>query len=286
MSDFINRANLGFEAVGTFTDGADALGYVRERPVNAVITDIKMPGMSGLELAERLCAGYPQIKIVIVSGYGDFEFAKKAISFNVANYLLKPVDLNELAATLAKIKAALDAEAAPRGGRNADDCTGDGYTADNYTEDEALALLTARIRLGDIRGAKNMLARLSKTNPAAPECAGKFARQAGNDIIGAAKRFIDENYSRNISRDDVAARAFLNPSYLSRYFKQETGVTISEYIMGARIKKALEMLGGNMKIADIGERAGFGNARNFQRLFKAHTGYSPSDFRRRMMKGL
>ena len=69
-----------------------------------------MPYMDGLTLAERVRQKYPSMKIVIFSGYDDFEYAKQAIKLNVTEYILKPVNVEELTAILQKIKANLDQE--------------------------------------------------------------------------------------------------------------------------------------------------------------------------------
>ncbi|MBS1483155.1 MAG: helix-turn-helix domain-containing protein, partial [Clostridium sp.] len=75
-----------------------------------ILTDIRMPYMDGLTLAERVRQKYPSIKIVIFSGYDDFEYAKQAIKLNVTEYILKPVNVEELTAILKRIKANLDEE--------------------------------------------------------------------------------------------------------------------------------------------------------------------------------
>ena len=65
---------------------------------DVVLTDIRMPYMDGLTLAERIRQKYPSMKIVIFSGYDDFEYAKQAIKLNVTEYILKPVNVEELTA--------------------------------------------------------------------------------------------------------------------------------------------------------------------------------------------
>ncbi|MFQ8841428.1 MAG: response regulator [Clostridium fessum] len=75
-----------------------------------MLTDIRMPYMDGLEMAENIRQRYPSIKIVIFSGFDEFEYAKKAIKLNVIEYILKPVNVEELTAILKKIKKNLDEE--------------------------------------------------------------------------------------------------------------------------------------------------------------------------------
>ena len=71
---------------------------------DVVLTDIRMPYMDGLALAEKIRQRYPSMKVVIFSGYDDFEYAQKAIKLNVTEYILKPVNVEELTSILKRIK--------------------------------------------------------------------------------------------------------------------------------------------------------------------------------------
>ena len=110
MEAKIRWNELGFEVVGSATNGVKALELIEKLQPDVVLTDIKMPYMDGLTLAERVRQKYPSMKIVIFSGYDDFEYAKQAIKLNVTEYILKPVNVEELTAILQKIKANLDQE--------------------------------------------------------------------------------------------------------------------------------------------------------------------------------
>ena len=79
------------ELVGDCENGKQAAEFVKEHPVDIVLTDILMPYMDGMELSSFLHDNYPEIVIVIFSGFGEFEYAKKAIKYGVSEYLLKPV---------------------------------------------------------------------------------------------------------------------------------------------------------------------------------------------------
>ena len=104
----INWTEAGFKVVGDAENGEDALEKVEALEPDLILTDIRMPYMDGLTLAERVRQKYPSIKIVIFSGYDDFEYAKQAIKLNVTEYILKPVNVEELTAILKRIKANLD----------------------------------------------------------------------------------------------------------------------------------------------------------------------------------
>lgn len=102
--------SLGIEMNGLFGHGLDALHYVTEHPVDIVLTDIRMPFMDGVELMELLHKHHPYIKVVVLSGYNDFDYAKKAIQNGAADYLLKPIKFEPLAETFRRLVAKLDAE--------------------------------------------------------------------------------------------------------------------------------------------------------------------------------
>lgn len=101
---YIPWEQLGFQVVGTFSDGSDALAYLKENPCDAVLTDILMSRMSGLEMIRELYALQPQIKVVILSGHSDFAYAQQAIEYKVAHYLVKPVDEDELIAVFKSLR--------------------------------------------------------------------------------------------------------------------------------------------------------------------------------------
>lgn len=105
-------AACGFELVGDCANGRDALEAAERLQPDVVLTDICMPYMDGLELAERLTEQYRELKIVILTGFEQFDYAKQAIKLKVNDYLLKPINLQELTEFLLKLKAELDEEAA------------------------------------------------------------------------------------------------------------------------------------------------------------------------------
>lgn len=99
---------MGFQVVNTFSDGSDALAYLKEHPCDAVLTDILMSRMSGLEMIRNLHELHPEIKVVILSGHSDFAYAQQAIQYKVVHYLVKPVDEDELMEVFKGIKEQLD----------------------------------------------------------------------------------------------------------------------------------------------------------------------------------
>lgn len=98
----IDWTKLGVEVVGEAYDGKEALRLVEEHGVQLVLSDIRMDGMDGLELAKHLRQRHPAVQVVMISGYEDFEYARQAIRLGVEDYLLKPVDIEELSSVVKK----------------------------------------------------------------------------------------------------------------------------------------------------------------------------------------
>lgn len=102
--------DLGFELVGEAADGEMALPLLIRQQPDLLITDIKMPFMDGLTLAKLAKKEIPELKVVILSGYDDFNYAKQAISIGVEDYLLKPITKNALIERLTEIRSRYEHE--------------------------------------------------------------------------------------------------------------------------------------------------------------------------------
>lgn len=100
----------GFELVGEAKDGEMALPMIQKEKPQVIITDIKMPFMDGLTLTKLVKKELPDTKIIIVSGYDDFEYAKQAISLGVEQYLLKPITKQAFIEALEKVREKFEKE--------------------------------------------------------------------------------------------------------------------------------------------------------------------------------
>lgn len=90
ISSLIDWNSLGIELIGTCRDGIEAYNMILDESPNIVMTDIRMPGLSGLELIERISQTDMDIQFILLSGFGEFEYAKQAMKYRVHHYLLKP----------------------------------------------------------------------------------------------------------------------------------------------------------------------------------------------------
>ncbi len=101
---------IGFEVVGEAANGEEALELCEQLRPDVVMTDIRMPFMDGLTFCRRVKQLLPGIKTAIFSGFDDFQYAKEAIKLEVEEYILKPINAQELEEVFKRIKASLDAE--------------------------------------------------------------------------------------------------------------------------------------------------------------------------------
>lgn len=104
LSEMVDYQSIGYELVATAKNGMEALDTIRDEYPDVVVTDIRMPFLSGLELIERSIKSDSNITFVLLSGYGEFDYAKQAMKYGVRHYLLKPTDKQELIETLISIR--------------------------------------------------------------------------------------------------------------------------------------------------------------------------------------
>lgn len=104
----------GFEVLAKAENGKEALDLVERLRPDVVVTDIRMPFMDGLQLAEAVRRQFPATRIIILTGFDEFEYAQKAVKLHIDEYVLKPFSAVELIDALGKVKARMDEEAAHR----------------------------------------------------------------------------------------------------------------------------------------------------------------------------
>ena len=109
--------------------------------------------------------------------------------------------------------------------------------------------------------------------------------QEPEDLIQKVKRYVEENYTDNISLSSIAEKFFVTPSYLSRSFKKTEGVNLISYITEKKIQKAKEYIEkGELKLSEIAFLAGYDDYTYFNKVFKRYTGYSPKDYQAQCRK--
>jgi two-component system, response regulator YesN len=108
LSKFIDWKDLGFNVVMKCEDGEEVIDYINTMSVDVVLCDIRMNRKSGLDVAKFVSENPRDIKVVLMSGYQEFEYAKKALEYNVVSYIVKPIEMREIKEKFIKIKSDLD----------------------------------------------------------------------------------------------------------------------------------------------------------------------------------
>lgn len=108
LTERVDWESAGFEVVGEAENGVEALDVLETLEPDLILTDIKMPMISGLELAAKVREIRPATQMVILSGYDSFEYAQTAMNYNIISYLLKPISPEEMSCELIKIRRRMD----------------------------------------------------------------------------------------------------------------------------------------------------------------------------------
>ena len=210
-----------------------------------VITDIRMPDMDGLTLIEKLATALPHTRVLIVSGYDDFQYAQRAMRYGAAGYLLKPLDENELHEVLNKTICELDER-----------------QAETVRYAQAKAVLT---KLQDS---------IAATNETETDL------YCSSPVIQKVISYIHANYNRDLSLSEIAALMYMNAAYLSRLFKEKTGMGFLEMTTQVRMAHARDILARpEFRIHEIAEMLGYRSASHFIGVFKDHFGVTPNEYR-------
>lgn len=232
----------GFVLLGEASDGVDGISLCRSVKPEILITDIKMPGMNGLELLEAVSREFPETQVIVISGYGEFEYAQRALKCGVLDYLLKPIDK----------KAVHD------------------------------AVFLAAGRLDELRRGKQKLHKLEERMRHLKSLlhTGTDEHNIRDRRLEQAVVFIHENYSRDISLDEAASVAGMSPNYFSECFKKSIGSGFRDYVTAYRLQIAVKLLSDpSLKISEVSRLSGFRDPNYFSKLFKNFTGLNPSECR-------
>ncbi len=216
-------ANIGYSVVGDFSNGKDAFDYLQTNTADVVLTDVCMPVMDGIELAQKLEDSGKPITVVFLSAYRDFDYLHKAMLHGAQDYLVKPIKYDELVACFTRVKTKLNQQNAHTG------------------EDSS------------------------------------YYKQ----IIQNVRKFAEENL-REATLEKAAARVNMSPGYLSRLFREQTGVNFTDELLKLRMVKAARLLREiDYKLYEISEIVGYSNPKNFSRAFKQYYHVTPREFRNR-----
>jgi len=257
----IREYRLDLEVVEA-ENGEAALDYIRNHDLDILFTDIRMPFMDGLSLAEQTRKLKPDVKIVVFSAYGEFEYAKRALELHVHHYVLKPVQDQEFLDAIQSVLQQCKSE---------------------KEEKERTMRLMADYRKALRLEEKEQVEEYTLAMPSDPLHGGKLQKSGISKAVMRAVAFIQEHYMRPIGVESVAAEVFLSADYLNSLFKEQTGYSLMKYITSCRLKKAEELLKQtNRKIVDISRSVGYQDTSYFCMIFKNSYGESPAKYREKV----
>lgn len=237
----IDWLSMGFTVIAEAENGEEGLEMINKFDPDLVITDIRMPFMDGLEML-MIAKNTNRFESIILTSYGEFEYAKKAISIGVSDYILKPINEIELFELISRLKRRIDEVKFYESMKL---CT-------SSKEEMEFTNLKIYIDSKDI-----------------------------NFYVKYAINKIKNDYNEKLSIESLSEELGISPSYLSRKFKSETSYTFLDMLNKYRVQKAVEIMikeKDKFRVYEIAEKVGFGDYKHFCSVFKKYTNLAPKDF--------
>ena len=246
LARIVDWESTGFRLLCCCSNGHELLETVEAEQPDLVITDINMPFISGIEATKQIKSAYPQIKIVLLTGYDEFEYAQEAIDLKVNKYILKPVTASKIIQILGEIKTELDEEFASSANLSRLLQFYEEYNQPSVLQDTSGDQL-------DLRYA----------------------------YICAAKKFISDNYSNpSLSAQTVSDFLNISASHFRSVLCKEVGMPFVKYLTQFRLEKSRHLIcNSNKKIYEIADETGFSSPQYFSYCFKRYFDVSPADMR-------
>lgn len=255
LIDAVDWSAFGLEVVGSADNGKRALELLRQVPADVLITDISMPVMDGLTLIRQARELLPALKVIILSGYNEFDYLKEGMRLGIENYLLKPVNFEELRSTLGATADKLNA-ARPERAFGEDEI---GILRDNVMK----RWLTGRIGPAELAERLVMLG-IGAMKPYSAAAIIRFSGDEGDAYEETARALAGEEdvvLFRDTEGDDAIAAFGMDDPELGRKLAEKKLLALAEAGEG-RIRVAL---GGAKPTAAAGES--YEQARRALQLF-------------------
>lgn len=233
------------QVAGCAYNGREGMELIHEERPDIIITDINMPEMDGLMMIAGLKSEFPDMQIIILTGYREFEYARRAIELGVLRFLLKPSKMNELEEAIEAATSRLE-----QMGISLTEQSGNNEKSSSGSEE-------------------------GKEGTGEPE-----NNEANSFIVKNALEYIRENSQEKLRLADVADQVYVSQWHLSKLLNKHTGKTFSDILNGARMEKSKELLKDpSLRICDVAEMVGFQDLAHFSRVFKKMEGMSANEYR-------
>lgn len=230
ISRLIDWESLGIVLTGLCSNGLEAYDMIIDESPDIVMTDIKMPGMGGLDLIKKINEANPDTRFIILSGYGEFEYAKEAMKYGVKHYILKPC--NEKQITESILEASKDCYALKRRqtilpGPEEFPAASNRFVQKIYDYVEQ-HLADSDITLKKIAETHLFMNVDYVSKRFLKETGRKFSDYLAEVRIRKARQYLAEG--RKIQEVAEKVGCGNNPHYFSQLFKKKTGMTPSAYV--------------------------------------------------------
>jgi two-component system, response regulator YesN len=247
-----------------FDSGREALEEARRLRPAVILLDIQMPGMTGLDFLEYHRRAFPDSKVIVVSGYSQFEYAQRALRCGAYDYLLKPIDEEHLTRVVERAVEEIGTTLADR-------------RQQRSTESALQRMKTTRIVENGIDIGSGDACDDRPEQPRREPDTDGITDQRVVQAVDAVRRSL----AAPPTLPEVAAAVGLSPSYFSELFSAQTGRSYAHTIMLERISHAQRLLRDTwMRIGEVGELVGYPNSNYFSKVFRRRTGLLPSEYRR------
>ena len=211
----VNWEEFHMKIVGEAQNGREALFRMQEEMPDLVVTDIKMPIMDGIALAEEIMEKYPAVKVIIVTAYDDFKYAQKALRAGAVDFILKPLKRQEVKDALLRVGRQI--ETVEEGAKDVIDQIRD-YMEENYAQSSlSLSKVAEKYYLNS-----SYLSRTFRKKTGVP-----FVEYLNKIRI---KHACDYLKSGNWKVYEIAEKVGIpNPDYFGRCFRKYMGISVNDY---------------------------------------------------------
>lgn len=211
-----------------------------------ILMDIEMPGMSGLDAARAVLAQRPSCRVIFVTAYSLFQYAHEAVHLGACDYLLKPVDPDELEASVRRAMRQIETER----------------------------------KLEELAAAQPQPEQ-TETEEEAEDAPEESENSQTALVMAHVRRYLEDNYMFDLSLDSVGEILHISPAYLSAQFKKYQKMNFLDCLTELRINAAKELLADPFRSsAEVASMVGYEDASYFARAFKKRTGMTPTQYRR------
>ncbi|MBC8062857.1 MAG: response regulator [Clostridiaceae bacterium] len=252
----IDWKSLECKVIGEAVDGDEGLEMVSSTEPDIVFTDIRMPGLNGLEMISKIKEYKNECKIIILTGFRDFEYAQQAVKLGAFRFLLKPTNTQEIILSIQEAIKELKK---------------------SKSNEELFKNLKRKIK-GNYD--------LSHSVTITEDDALNSNIKSSEYLVVKALAYMKANVIKGLSLKDVSDYLYISTWYLSKLIKKETGSTFIDVLNEIRIDEAKKLLlQPQYKIYEVSSMIGFTDVTYFNKLFKSITGLKPMEYRNMIFSG-